>query len=373
MTITFNIWVILFGSGLVIGIFLQCLFLFSPKRRSKHFKNISAALFVMILLLFDEFMQVSDLVDHFPFFLELTSVAELLIWPFLFFYVRALSGRREPYTSRDFLFFSPFIVGTIWQWPYLVASGPDKFSYFEMGLSTSFILFIGFKSVISLGFLAWILSILSHQSDRRESGIVTRKSRLLQTFRKAFWVVLICMIFIYGTFFLNQIGISFSLHSDKIGSLLIMCTFYLIGILTFNPTHLDQPTYSGNIISSLKEKETSHINQLLTYFESSKPYLKNGLNIKSVAHSLDLSTQQLSYLLNQEMGVSFQEFVNRYRVDQFKQAIKEGQHQHKTLLGIALESGFTSKATFNRAFKNSEGISPSDFIKRHEELVSNSN
>ncbi len=369
MTIALNIWVILFGSGLVIGIFLQFLFVFSSKSRSRHFKNVSAALFVMTLVLLDEFMQVSDLVDHFPFFLEMTSVAELLIWPFLLFYVQALSGKRQTYTPGDFLFFTPFFVGIIWQWPYLTASGAEKFRYFDLGLPNSFIFFIVFKAVSSFSFLAGML-IMLNQCNR---AVSTRKSRFLRYYYKAFWGVLFCMIFIYGTFFLNLIGIDSGLPADKIGSLLIMGTFYIMGILAFNATNLDQPTYSSHIIASLKENESSHIDQLLTYFNSAKPYLDDDLNIKTTAKQLDLSTQQLSYLLNQEMGVSFQEFVNRYRVAQFKQAIEKDEHRHKTLLGIAMESGFTSKATFNRAFKNSEGISPSDFVKNRQEKVSNPN
>ncbi len=373
MAITFNLWVLLFGSGLVIGVFLQFLFLSSAKRHSIHFRNISAALFVMTLLLLDEFMQESDLIDYYPFFLEITLVADLLIWPFLLFYFQAVFGNRNSYGIEDLFLFVPFVIGLFWQWSYLVSSGPEKVAYFQSTLPKSFEYFVAFKALTSFVFLAITLSVLHPRTRSLGKPVPSRQKQFLRHYQRAIWSVLVIMALMYGSFFLRQTGISPGFPSDKIGSLLIMSTFYLLGILAFNTAKLDQPSYSAYIITSLQKQEASYIDQLLSYFDTEKPYLQDELSIKATAQRLDLSTQQLSYLLNQQVGVSFQDFVNGYRVAYFKQAIEQEEHHSKTLLGIALESGFKSKATFNRAFKNSEGVSPSVFVKKTREKVSNSN
>jgi AraC-like DNA-binding protein len=56
--------------------------------------------------------------------------------------------------------------------------------------------------------------------------------------------------------------------------------------------------------------------------------------------------------------------VNKYRILDVEKAIQEKQYHTKTLLGIALDCGFSSKSTFNRAFRKLKGISPSDFAKQ---------
>ena len=61
--------------------------------------------------------------------------------------------------------------------------------------------------------------------------------------------------------------------------------------------------------------------------------------------------------------MNFNDFINHYRIEAVKVKLREGEHQQTTLLGIAFDSGFNSKATFNRAFKKSTGTTPKNFIE----------
>ena len=62
--------------------------------------------------------------------------------------------------------------------------------------------------------------------------------------------------------------------------------------------------------------------------------------------------------------MNFNDFVNHYRIEAIKEKLNNGEHNTSTLLGIALDCGFNSKATFNRAFKKSTSLSPKDFIEK---------
>jgi AraC-like DNA-binding protein len=57
--------------------------------------------------------------------------------------------------------------------------------------------------------------------------------------------------------------------------------------------------------------------------------------------------------------------VNAYRIEEVKERLLAPGHQHLTITGIALGCGFNSQATFQRAFKNSTGVSPKEFISLH--------
>jgi AraC-like DNA-binding protein len=67
--------------------------------------------------------------------------------------------------------------------------------------------------------------------------------------------------------------------------------------------------------------------------------------------------------MNGGMGQAFSEVINQYRVAEFQRRAKLPDAARLSLLGLALECGFNSKATFNRAFKKVVGLSPSEWIK----------
>jgi AraC-like DNA-binding protein len=82
-----------------------------------------------------------------------------------------------------------------------------------------------------------------------------------------------------------------------------------------------------------------------------------------LAQKLKTNTSVLSATINSNFGKNFNDFVNEYRVKEFKKQIKLPQNQNYTLLAVAFDCGFNSKATFNRAFKKFTGQSPSRFEK----------
>jgi AraC-like DNA-binding protein len=76
-----------------------------------------------------------------------------------------------------------------------------------------------------------------------------------------------------------------------------------------------------------------------------------------------MSTHNLSQLLNQNLEVSFSDFVNRYRVEYAMRRIDDPSSRDFTLVAIAREAGFSSKTSFNRAFKKVTGKTPSEYQK----------
>ena len=103
--------------------------------------------------------------------------------------------------------------------------------------------------------------------------------------------------------------------------------------------------------------------QLELIFTEQELFKKQELSLKETADLLDISGKKLSHLLNICLASSFYEYVNTYRVNYFKESLKNGASEKLTLLAIAFDSGFNSKATFNRVFKQQVGITPIAFKK----------
>jgi len=99
------------------------------------------------------------------------------------------------------------------------------------------------------------------------------------------------------------------------------------------------------------------------YLATEKAYLQPELSLSELAKSLKTNSSVLSKVINQVHGLNFNDFINSRRCKAFLDKLSKGDHQQKTLLSLAFESGFNSKATFNRAFKKYYGVSPGQAAK----------
>lgn len=113
------------------------------------------------------------------------------------------------------------------------------------------------------------------------------------------------------------------------------------------------------------------IQQAVTALENAmqqdKLYLNPTLNVDAVARHVQLPPKTISAVLNQHINKSFNEYINGYRINEFKERVLQPGTDNLTIAGIAQDCGFNSQATFQRTFKQVTGLSPSEYRKR--ELV----
>lgn len=97
--------------------------------------------------------------------------------------------------------------------------------------------------------------------------------------------------------------------------------------------------------------------------ERDRIFLNPALNLESVAAHTGLTPKTISAVLNQYAGKSFNEWINEYRLTEFKTRLNESSLQQLTISGIASECGFNSQATFQRIFKQFVGVTPTEYLK----------
>jgi AraC-like DNA-binding protein len=101
---------------------------------------------------------------------------------------------------------------------------------------------------------------------------------------------------------------------------------------------------------------------LFELMRSQRPYLRSDLTLTELAKLLQTNAPAISKVINQT-GSNFNDFINEYRVREVQHKIEKHEHKAQTLLAIAFDSGFNSKATFNRAFKKIVGQTPKAYIE----------
>mgnify|MGYP001140646904 FL=1 len=130
---------------------------------------------------------------------------------------------------------------------------------------------------------------------------------------------------------------------------------------SFSPKTIGIPEEASSIEhKSVSEEDIATVNHLMV---EQKAYLNPELNLSDLAKLANMSRGQLSETINSGYNKNFNDFVNSYRVEAFKKMLKENKQQQLSLLGIAQECGFNSKATFNRVFKKLTRFSPTEYLK----------
>ncbi|MGC8824365.1 MAG: helix-turn-helix domain-containing protein [Bacteroidales bacterium] len=104
--------------------------------------------------------------------------------------------------------------------------------------------------------------------------------------------------------------------------------------------------------------------------EEEKVYLNPQLNLQGLAKKIGISSSMLSHVLNIYFNTSFCDFLNRYRVRAVIEKLQNPYYNRFNIVVLAYESGFNSKASFHRIFKNFTGKTPTEYKKLLEERLS---
>lgn len=112
------------------------------------------------------------------------------------------------------------------------------------------------------------------------------------------------------------------------------------------------------------EEVDEYKGKLTEIMEQEQLYLDPELSLRSLAKKVGILPNYLSQLLNEGFAKNFAEYVNSYRVKAFQVKVIDPDLQHLTLLGLAYESGFNSKTSFNTFFKKAVGMTPAAYRKQ---------
>lgn len=99
------------------------------------------------------------------------------------------------------------------------------------------------------------------------------------------------------------------------------------------------------------------------YLDNELPYLDGGFSMLKMSVETGINIPALSGFINREYGMNFNDFINKYRVDYFKNLVEKPEFRKWTLEAISYKSGFNSRTTFIRSFTKFCECSPSEYLK----------
>jgi len=114
--------------------------------------------------------------------------------------------------------------------------------------------------------------------------------------------------------------------------------------------------------STLNRKQMEELYDVVySYLEKRKPYLNPDFSLQMMSDDLNISRQKLSMVINFSRQKNFYRLISEFRVAEVKEKLADPAYNHYSVLGIGLESGFNSKTSFNRIFKEETGLTPTEY------------
>ncbi|PWJ59191.1 helix-turn-helix protein [Dyadobacter jejuensis] len=304
--------------------------------------------------------------DDYSVFDKIHGCFSLLYGPYLLFYWRKVIGKPLSRHSLP-VHFLPF-VATFFLNIFIL------FDVFILGNRTHIELFHRITLYIVLASsLGYSLYILRERLTFRTTDdiIFGYQLKIVQTILGILFLP--SVIFIFWMFFgipeyLNRFG-----WYSAIVLMLAIVLNYRFKISNIVKDHQEKKStdgrkYHSSSLSNSRLEEITH--QLLRIMKDKKPYLDADLSLEYFADALSIPKHHVTEALNSSLHVNFYKFINQYRVDECRTLI-ENMSGSESLIQIGFASGFKSKSTFNKYFKELTGLSPSEYHERTSKIPLN--
>lgn len=331
------------------------------------------------IYLASDFYYATGLFRLFPHFFGISFLAPWMFGPLVYLYSVAASDRAWRFERKHWLHFALVGVVIVIVSPFYVMSGPEKIAMYDRFISgwapRSIRLIEPTKYISGIGYsLATVLYLRRHRRRVQESYSNVARVNLSWLLRlagaaAAIWILATAL----------QLGAFERRARDAHVSLAIAVLIYAIGymglrqpeVFRFETEEFRIPERPDPVEplpatryerSGLDEAGAQALAaSLRELMDREQPWKDSDLTLPQLAERVGTTPHKLSEVLNAQIGQTFYDFVNGYRVREVQRRIEAGDAQRLKMLALAMDAGFASKSTFNEVFKKHTSRTPSDF------------
>ena len=362
---------IIFIIGVVQAFFIEFILL-TKRRKSLPDKILAIWIFILGLHLFLYYLDYTGFYQSYPHLQGLMVPLPLVHGPLMLVYLTSLINKNQTINRLLWLNFIPTFLFYLYLVPRLLLTKQGLLYWIQGAELDPPIIFLIFSISIDISgpvYILWSLLLLRrHRKGIGENFSFTEKINLN-------WLRNI----IVGMAIIWSVVLIANLMDSKTGPTLVYAAVtlfvFLIGYYGIrqgviftdargpeekaDPIH--KPKYEK---SALKEDQAGKYYQdLLEHMKDNKPYLESKITLPQLAGEMKLNPNYVSQVINDSFGQNFYDFINSYRVEEFKRRLNTKTAPNYTLLAHGLDSGFSSKSSFNEVFKKFTSQTPSQYFR----------
>lgn len=362
---------VIFGIATLQGILL-IINLFFNKKGSRFANILLLTLIVVItLIIFQNFIILSGSYSRAPHLIYLFFPLNGLIGPLFLLYVISLLNPSRGFKKYDLLHAFFFIHMLYYHWGFYWIPVEQKiqavelFYYDDRQFDASMFPTIFFRRLVLISYALTSLFLITHRIKELREWSSDTNLQYLSRFK---WITYLFLTYsialltgaLYSFVFEVTTG-HYEIYFHVINSAIMLT---LAVIVMQQPERLIFILQPKPKPIKIKPSTKPELNSLKLLMQDTKPYLNPDLKLYDLAKISDIPPHILSDQINKELKINFYEFVNQYRVDEFKNRVASSKYNHFTFLAIAYDVGFNSKASFNRIFKKHTQMTPSQFVSQ---------
>ena len=383
---------LLFLGGMFSAFLTVYLLLFNKKETKSYADYLLAILFGLYIYCTLLYLLIySGFINSVPFLYKTGAPLNFILPPLAYLYIRSVLYNEKKFSKWDIVHYIPFILFLINYLPFYLIPINEKAEIVNAvvldqsliyknnaGVLPEYILFElrFFQTIIYLVF-NWRL-IKKYKKYNINKQVQDQIASVIKWLTFFNWtgvvnlvgsILLILLMLVFnGSFIvasLNLIpGLIIALSFFTISSYLLVNPQVLFGLPFVKYTELPSAISDDEVqkIHFITEDYTKEIEHIRSYFLEHKPYLKSSININQVSVELGIPARELSFILNNHFGLRFNDFVNNHRITYVTERLNPNYLKNYTIETLSLEAGFTSKSTFNAAFKKVHNCTPSEYL-----------
>ena len=320
-------------------------------------------------------LYIDKIILKIPHWYGVTAPILYLIGPLFYFFVRQCYNLSYRLRWYDALHILPFVF-ILWKWiPVYGWSTELKIDavhqVYSMQRPSSVMKLFSLNQwpLFTLGYIIATYFILNRKIAT--SKIKNPRLLWLLRFTLLFAIIFIIRILMPFVFWIVDLNLNEGVIVELTIAMLIVVGIHALGYVVLGRDKI-LPQYIitlGNgkyATSPLTPKEiTLYKNKIIEYLESEeRPWLNKNFSFSQLVNLLEIPQHYVSQILNEGLNTNFYDLINTYRVHEVKKRLHSKDLTNTyTILGIALDCGFGSKSSFNRAFKKVTGETPTQWIQ----------
>ncbi len=348
----------LFSAGL--GLFTTVALIFQKSGEIKSKFVLSGLLILLTFILGSYLLEKTGLLDfNFITFLSLQAFF-LSLGPLLYFYICQRLGKD--FSSSPFLKHLIFPISFFTTVLFMGIFGAEEAALAWLkSVNVNFVfLFFSFTFFHLALYCFWSDQAIKKEMQkpyRKKDDFFLTKIKWLKRLNLIF--LILCIVI--GSYYLALMSGIYYSYSKGVEWLILISTAICIQTIALHAIWYPQALTGFRKNQKGVNNTKSGLDKIRVqqYMNEQQPYKTNGLKLSDLAGLLNTNSHELSYFLNEEVGMSFFDFINSYRIKEAKEQLV--QYPDKTILMTAYDVGFNSKTTFNRAFKKHVHMTPKEF------------
>lgn len=311
---------------------------------------------------------------------SLYSFANLAVYPLFYIYIVSITS-PESQLRHTWLYFIPSAVIGIMVSAIYIMMPPQELDYFvriisyneDFGSGTGLCKMMGYtrlaaKAVFAIEVVAVLIAgslKITAYNKSIEAYYADTEGKKLTAFQWYMYLFTACSLASIIFNFIGRSRFDSSAWMMAIPSLLFSSLLFGLGFIGFRQSftidHFEQEESADEIIpesAPASKQEKPLIERIEEVVTKRQLYLRHNLKISDVAAELCTNRLYVSTAINEEMGISFSDYINRKRVNYAIHLMSV--NPQLTIYEIADLSGFSSDKSFYRNFKNITGKSPKE-------------